>query len=207
MGQAKTTLLGNLLFVAGAISRKGKTTEGSTVGDASAEARARQMGVEVNAVSFDYDGLNFNILDCPGSVEFVQEARNALLGIDAAVVVVEPVPERMISIAPILNYLDKNHIPHIVFINKMDRSEVRYRDLLESLRDRVRPPGGAASICDRPWQRGPDRLHRSRDRAGLQPTRPAAPSEPIALPDDYKEREQAARTRRCSRRWPTSTTI
>ena len=89
-GSGKTTLLENLLYVAGAISRKGKTTDGSTVGDSSPEARARQMGVEVNAVSFDYEGLNFTLLDCPGSVEFVQEARNALLGIDAAVVVVEP---------------------------------------------------------------------------------------------------------------------
>jgi elongation factor G len=134
-GTGKTTLLENLLYVAGAISRKGRTADGNTVGDASTEARARQMGIEVNAASFDYDGLNFTLLDCPGSIEFAQEARNALLGIDAAVVVVEPVSERMITIAPILNFLDKNNIPHLVFINKMDRSEVPYRELLDRLRE------------------------------------------------------------------------
>ncbi|MEM9442088.1 MAG: elongation factor G [Pseudomonadota bacterium] len=190
-GSGKTTLLENLLYVAGAISRKGKTTDGTTVGDASQEARNRHMGVEVNAASFDYQGLHFTILDCPGSVEFVQEARNALLGIDAAVVVVEPVPERMISIAPILNYLDKNQIPHLVFINKMDRSEVRYRDLLDSLR----------AVSDRPVVPHQYAIGRGDDLVGYidlvtekaYAYKTGAPSEPIELPDEYQEREQAAR--------------
>ena len=58
-----------------------------------------------------------------------------MLGCDAAVVVVEPVLERMIAVAPLLHFLDANAIPHLVFINKMDRSEVRYRDLLQALRE------------------------------------------------------------------------
>ena len=44
----KTTLLESLLHVAGAIHRKGSVTEGTTVGNFSPEARARQMGVELN---------------------------------------------------------------------------------------------------------------------------------------------------------------
>ena len=44
----KTTLLEALLFAAGATHRKGKVTEGNTVGDSSPEARARQMSVEAN---------------------------------------------------------------------------------------------------------------------------------------------------------------
>ena len=58
-----------------------------------------------------------------------------MLGCDAAVVVVEPVLERMIVVAPLLHFLDAHAIPHLVFINKMDRSEVRYRDLLQTLRE------------------------------------------------------------------------
>ncbi len=190
-GTGKTTLLENLLYVAGAISRKGRTTEGNTVGDASPEARARQMGIEVNAASFDYEGLNFTILDCPGSIEFAQEARNALLGIDAAVVVVEPVAERMITIAPILNFLDKNNVPHLVFINKMDRSEVRYRDLLQALRD----------VSDRPVVPHQYAIGRGEDLIGYidlvtekaYAYKPGGASEPIELPAEYQEREQAAR--------------
>ena len=53
-GTGKTTLLESLLFVTGAIGRKGKAGgEGHTVGDASPEARERQMSVEVNAATAD----------------------------------------------------------------------------------------------------------------------------------------------------------
>ncbi len=131
----KTTLLESMLFVAGAVGRKGSVADGSTVGDSSAEARARGMSTEASAASFTAHGLDFTVLDCPGSVEFIQEAYTAVLGCDAAVVVVEPVLERMIAVAPLLHFLDANAIPHLVFINKMDRSEVRYRDLLQSLRE------------------------------------------------------------------------
>ena len=167
-GTGKTTLLESLLFVTGAIGRKGKAGgEGNTVGDASPEARERQMSVEVNAATAEHDGMTLTFLDCPGAVDFAQEARNALLGVDAAVVVVEPVLERMITVSPLLKYLDARQIPHLIFINKMDRAEVAYRDLLQSLRDLSDRPGDPPSIRDRP-QRRPDRLHRSRDRAGLQ---------------------------------------
>lgn len=134
-GAGKTTLLESMLFAAGAIGRKGSVAEGTTVGDSSAEARARQMSTEVSAASFSSHGLDFTVLDCPGSVEFVQDAYAAVLGCDAAVVVVEPVLERMIAVAPLLQFLDANAIPHLVFVNKMDRSEARYTDLLQSLRD------------------------------------------------------------------------
>ena len=134
-GAGKTTLLESMLFAAGAIGRKGSVAEGTTVGDSSAEARARQMSTEVSAASFSSHGLDFTVLDCPGSVEFVQDAYAAVLGCDAAVVVVEPALERMIAVAPLLQFLDANAIPHLIFINKMDRSEARYTDLLQSLRD------------------------------------------------------------------------
>ena len=131
-GAGKTTLLESMLFVAGAITRKGKVNDGTTVGDASAEARERRMSTEISAACFKAQGLDFTVLDCPGSVEFMQETYNAVLGCDAAVVVVEPVLERMIAVAPLLQFLDEHNLPHLVFINKMDRSEVRYRDLLQA---------------------------------------------------------------------------
>ena len=133
-GSGKTTLLESLLFVSGAIGRKGKVGEGNMVGDSSTEARERGMSVEVNAATIEADGGILTLLDCPGSIEFAQEARGALCGVVAVVLVVEPSLERMIAISPLLRFLDAHDIPHLIFINKMDRSEVRYRDLLDSLR-------------------------------------------------------------------------
>ena len=75
----KTTLLENLLSVAGAISRKGTIKEGNTIGDSSPEARSRNMSVEVSTATFEFGGETLTILDCPGSIELIKESLDALV--------------------------------------------------------------------------------------------------------------------------------
>lgn len=191
-GAGKTMLMEGLLFVAGAIPRKGKVGDGSTVGDASAEARARQMSTEISPAAFTHNDHRFTVLDCPGSVEFAAEAKAALLGVDLAVVVVEPVPERMSAVAPLLHQLDAADLPHVVFINKMDRSEVRYRDILDAIRQ----------VSARPVVPHQYAIGRGEGLVGYidlvtevaYAYQEGAPSDRIDLPEEYREREQAART-------------
>ncbi|WP_071518713.1 elongation factor G [Geitlerinema sp. PCC 9228] len=116
----KTTVLESLLSVTNAISRKGSISQGNTVGDSNPQARAREMGVEVNVAGTEYEDIRFTFLDCPGSIEFAQETYNALVGVDAAVVVCEPDKNKAITLAPLFKFLDDWQIPHLVFINKMD---------------------------------------------------------------------------------------
>jgi elongation factor G len=122
----KTTLLESLLSIAGALSRKGSTAEKNTVGDSSPEARDRAM--TVHSV-----GILLNFLDCPGSVEFSQEAYSALIGVDAAIVVCEPLVDRVLSLTPLFKFLDDWAIPHWVFLNKMDRADVDFMQVLHAL--------------------------------------------------------------------------
>jgi elongation factor G len=190
-GAGKTTLLESMLFVSGAIGRKGRVNDGTTVGDACAEARERRMSTEISAACFKAHGLEFTVLDCPGSVEFVHEAYNAVLGCDLAVVVVEPVLERMIATAPLLQFLDAHDVPHLVFVNKMDRSEVRYRDLLQGLRQLSARP-----VIPHQYAIGRgEELAGYIDLVGEQAYayREGGPADRIPLPEAYREREQAAR--------------
>ncbi|HEY9838098.1 MAG TPA: elongation factor G [Vampirovibrionales bacterium] len=130
----KTTLLESLLFVTGAITRKGNVKEGTTVSDSSPEARDRQMSIEVSAATTEYHDVRFTFLDCPGSVEFIQETYNALKGAGAAVVVCEPEVSRVLTLAPLFKFLDDWEIPHLVFINKMDRAKDSFMDVLHALK-------------------------------------------------------------------------
>lgn len=129
----KTTLLEALLFEAEAVHRKGAVKDGSSVGDASAEARSRQMSTELNIVNVTYLGDQWSLIDCPGSIELSQESLNALAIADVAVVVAEPDPARALMLSPLLKFLDDHKIPHILFLNKMDVSIMKVRDALESL--------------------------------------------------------------------------
>lgn len=129
----KTTLLESMLFLTGAISRKGTVQDGNTVGDSAPESRSRQTSVEISVASTTYRDVRFNFIDCPGSIEFVGETDSALMGIDVAIVVCEPVVDRVLTLAPLFQFLDEWEIPHIVWLNKLDKTEIDYIELLHIL--------------------------------------------------------------------------
>ena len=59
----KTSLLESILFLMGAISRRGRVRDGNIVGDGSQEARARQMSTEINIATAEYLGETWTFLD------------------------------------------------------------------------------------------------------------------------------------------------
>src|ERR1700751_3089963 len=79
----KTTLLEAILVRTGAVQRQGTVEAGTTVGDASKEARHHRMSVEMSVASTDFMGDTYTFIDCPGSVEFIHDMRTALPGVDA----------------------------------------------------------------------------------------------------------------------------
>ena len=136
----KTTLLESLLVAAGAVHRKGTVRDASSVGDGAPEARGREMSTELNAVHCEYLGDPWTILDCPGSVELLQESLGALMIADAAVVVCEADPAKALTVGPALRMLDEYNVPHMVFINKMDQDGGSVKATLEALQEHSRHP-------------------------------------------------------------------
>ncbi len=130
----KTTLMESLLSVSDGIHRKGSIKEGNTVGDSAPEARARQMSVEISVGSTSYLDDEWTFLDCPGSIEMRQEALNALMVADLAVVVYEPSTERAMTLAPLFKVLADRGVPHMVFINKIDTITEPVSAVYEALR-------------------------------------------------------------------------
>ncbi|MBW4421934.1 MAG: elongation factor G [Myxacorys californica WJT36-NPBG1] len=187
----KTTLLESLLWVTGAVSRKGNVQDKNTVGDSAQEARDRQMSVEVNVASTNYQDVRFTFLDCPGSIEFAQESLNALVGVDAVVVVCEPLVDRVLTLAPLFKYLDDWEIPHLMFLNKMDRADVDFMDVLHALK----------TVSSRPLVPHQYPIGRGESLTGFIDLvseqayhyHPGAAADPVAFPDELKEQEQMAR--------------
>ena len=131
----KTTLLESLLFVSGAITRKGNVKEQNTIGDTSLEAKNRQMSVEISSAYTQHENVNLTFLDCPGSIEFMQETYNALIGAGSAIIVCEPSVSKVLTLAPLFKFLDDWQIPHLVYLNKMDRSQDNFLDVLNAIKD------------------------------------------------------------------------
>ena len=183
----KTTLLESILFVTGATHRKGSITAGNTVGDNSPEARAHSMSVEANVASASYIGDAFTFIDCPGSVEFLQDSFSALVGVDAAVVVCEPDPAKIESLAPLLHHLNDNGIPYLIFINKIDRAESRLRAVSDAVAATSPKPVVLRQIPIRKGREITGFVDLASERAYVY--RDSAPSEIIDIPADLSERE------------------
>ncbi|HMJ44798.1 MAG TPA: elongation factor G [Pseudolabrys sp.] len=136
----KTTLLEAILARTGAIPRQGAVDAGSTLGDASKEARHHKMSVEATFATTTFMGDSYTFIDCPGSIEFIHDMRSVLPAIDAAVVVCEADDKKVPQLQLILRELEDQNIPHFLFLNKIDKADRRVRETLKLLQPASRVP-------------------------------------------------------------------
>jgi elongation factor G len=188
----KTTLLEAMLYASGTTARRGSVRDGTSVGDHAAEARARQMSTEINAAEATYLGDKWTILDCPGSVELSYEAQQAMLACDVAVVVCEPEVERAVTVSALLRFLAKHNIPHMIFINKLEASNARVRDVLASLQSYSQRPLVLRQVPLRDGESITGYVDLVSERAYKY--QPGKASDLIQLPEGFWDREADTRT-------------
>ncbi|MBX6329171.1 MAG: elongation factor G, partial [Pseudolabrys sp.] len=136
----KTTLLEAILARTGAIQRQGTVEAGTTVGDASKQARDHRMSVEASIATTAFMGDDYTFIDCPGSIEFIHDMRAALPAVDAAVVVCEADEKKVPQLQLILRELEDLNIPRLLFLNKIDKADKRVRETIKLLQPASRVP-------------------------------------------------------------------
>ncbi|MCC2110860.1 MAG: elongation factor G, partial [Hyphomicrobiales bacterium] len=187
----KTTLLEAILARTEGIPRQGHVAQGNTVGDASPEARAHAMSVEVNVADCDFLGETFTFIDCPGSVEFTNEAQGVLPGVDIAIVVCEADDKKVPALQVILKELEERGIPRILFLNKIDKADARVRETLEALQQASDRPLVLRQIPIWENEIVTGFIDLALERAYVY--REHTASEVVEIPDAEKEREGEAR--------------
>src|SRR5690348_10531052 len=189
----KTTLLESLLFASGSTSRRGSVRDGNSVGDHTPEARARSMSTEINVANASFLGDPWTILDCPGSVELLYEAQQAMLVADTVVVVCEPEVERAVTVSALLHFLARHDIPHMLYINKLDAASARVRDVLAALQSVSERPLVLRQV---PLRGGESEITGYVDLVSERAYRyrPGQASDLIPLPDGFWDQEGETRT-------------
>jgi elongation factor G len=191
-GAGKTSLAEAMLYASGTTDRQGSVANGNSIGDSSAEARARGGSTETNLYNFTYLGEKFAIIDAPGSVGFSADATRGVAAADLAIVVVDPDPARAALAAPALRMLDEQGIPHLLFVNRIDQAHGRIRELLTALQPMSVSPLIARQIPIREGEKVTGFVDIALERAFHYV--PGKPSEQIALPEELADREAQART-------------
>ncbi len=177
-GSGKTALFEALMAAAGSPVRR------------AGEARSRAMSTDLRLGHCTFMGDAWSILDCPGSIEFAHQVACGLAVVDLAVVVCEPVPERALTVAPLLKLLADQGVPHIVFVNKIDTLDGRVRDVLSGLQAYSRFPLVLRQVPIRENDAVTGYVDVVSERAYRY--RRGQPSELIQLPSHMADREKEA---------------
>src|SRR3974390_339033 len=187
----KTTLLEAILARTGAIQRQGTVDAGTTVGDASKEARSHKMSVEATFATTTFMGDAYTFIDCPGSIEFIHDMRGVLPAVDAAIVVCEADEKKVPQLQLILRELEDRNVPHFLFLNKIDKADKRVRETLKLLQPASRAPLLLRQIPIWNGEIIAGFVDLALERAYVY--KEHAPSEVIELKGDDRDREKEAR--------------
>ncbi len=133
----KTTLTETLLLAGGAIRAAGQVRARGenrrTRSDWMKIERERGISVSASVMTFDHDGLMFNLLDTPGHEDFSEDTYRTLTAADAAVMVLDAAKGIEPQTLKLFEVCRLRDIPIVTFINKMDREAQDPLELLDEI--------------------------------------------------------------------------
>ncbi len=136
-GAGKTTLAEALLSVCGAIHRRGRVEDGTTVMDFDPEEQRRGHSCSMAMAVMEWEGHRINLIDVPGSADFVGEAAVALRVADFAVFVVSAVDGVAPQTEEAWRIAAEVGIPRAIFVNQLDKERADFDRVLTELQERL----------------------------------------------------------------------
>src|SRR6201987_5906406 len=133
----KTTLTEKLLLLGGAIQLAGevkaKGERRRVRSDWMAVERERGISVSSAVMSFEHDGLAFNLLDTPGHEDFSEDTYRTLTAVDSAVMVIDAAKGIEAQTLKLFEVCRLRDVPIITFVNKLDREGRDPFDLMDEI--------------------------------------------------------------------------
>lgn len=132
-GSGKTTLTEALLYEAGIIQRRGRITAKNTVSDYFPVEQEYGYSVFSTVYHVEWNNKKLNIIDCPGSDDFVGAAMTALNVTDTAILLLNGQYGPEVGTQNHFRYTDKLKKPVIFLVNQLDSEKCDYNNVLERL--------------------------------------------------------------------------
>ena len=132
-GSGKTTLTESLLFESGLIKKRGRITQKNTVSDYFPVEQDYGYSVFSTVFHTEWNGKKLNIIDCPGSDDFVGAAITALNVTDTAVLLLNGKFGPEVGTQNHFRYTEKLGKPVIFLVNQLDDEKCDYDVVLEQL--------------------------------------------------------------------------
>jgi len=131
----KTSLTSAFLFNSGAVNRLTQVDKGNTITDYDPDEKERQISINSALCYLEWNKNKINIVDCPGYINFLWEARSSLRAVDAGVTVVSATSGVEVGTEKVWGMMDEFELPRIIIINKLDRENSDFERTVASLHE------------------------------------------------------------------------
>ncbi len=137
LGCGKTSLSESLLFQGKSITEKGLVEKKNTVSDYLVEEQNKQTSFSSTILPVYYHDFKLNFIDTPGSDEFEAEINNVINVIDGAILTIDATKGCEVGSIRLWRKLVKKHIPTIIYLNKMDKENIDFENVLSEMREKL----------------------------------------------------------------------
>ncbi len=131
----KTLLCEAMLVCAGKINRAGSIEQGSTVSDFHPDEKEHHQSIHATVIAEEWLGRELNLIDCPGTPDFISEPFSALRVADCAMIVISGVNGVETGADEIWAAAAGYDIPRFLVINLLDRERTRFDEILDEARE------------------------------------------------------------------------
>ncbi|RVT84575.1 peptide chain release factor 3 [Rhodobacteraceae bacterium CCMM004] len=149
----KTTLTEKFLLYGGAIQMAGqvraKGEARRTRSDFMQMEKDRGISVSASAMSFDFDGHRFNLVDTPGHSDFSEDTYRTLTAVDAAIMVIDGAKGVESQTQKLFEVCRLRDLPILTFCNKMDREARDTFEIVDEIQENL-----AIDVCPASWPIG-----------------------------------------------------
>lgn len=135
-GSGKTTMCESLYSVV-YNTEKGSVERKNTISDYLQEEKNRLSSTSSAIVPLEYEGYRFNLIDIPGNDDFIYEALGVTQVIKGAILVISAPNKVQIETIKHFNLLRRKGIPTLIYVNKMDKENINFEDLLSDIQEKL----------------------------------------------------------------------
>ena len=134
-GTGKTSLNESILFCTNVIAKKESVESGRTVSDFTDEEISKKISVHTSFSFFKYGDITVNLLDMPGTADFVGECVCGFRSCESAIMLVDPKIGPQIETFKLWRRLELRNKPRLVFLNKMDKDDSDFDGVLAKIKE------------------------------------------------------------------------
>ncbi|MCC6386906.1 MAG: elongation factor G [Dehalococcoidia bacterium] len=135
----KTTFGEAALFVSGATTRMGSVSDANTVSDYDEDEHKRKFSLNLSILPVEWEGRKINIVDTPGYADFISEVICGARAADMALILVDAVSGPEVGTDRAWNIAERNGLPRMLVVNRMDRENANFEQVLAQLQQRWGP--------------------------------------------------------------------